>query len=94
MLDLFDTPMMEINCPERNVSTVPLQALALLHGPFSERNAAALADRILQTAAAEWDQTTERLGKDSQKAFFAEYKKLPGSSADHTVEAMGMGVKL
>ena len=48
----------------------------------------------LQTAAAEWDQTTERLGKDSQKAFFAEYKKLPGSSADHTVEAMGMGVKL
>ena len=48
----------------------------------------------LQTAAAEWDQTTERLGADSQKAFFAEYKKLPGSSADHTVEAMGMGVKL
>ena len=48
----------------------------------------------LQTAAAEWDQTTERLGKDSQKAFFAEYRKLPGSSADHTVEAMGMGVKL
>src|SRR6185312_12790707 len=48
----------------------------------------------LQTAAAEWDQTTERLGKDSQKAFFAEYRKLPGSSADHTVEAMGMAVKL
>jgi hypothetical protein len=50
MLDLFDTPMMEINCPERIVSTVPLQALALLHAPFSERNAAALAERILQTA--------------------------------------------
>ena len=48
----------------------------------------------LQTAAAEWDQTTERLGADSQKAFFAEYKKLPGSSADHTVETMGMAVKL
>jgi multiple sugar transport system substrate-binding protein len=48
----------------------------------------------LQTAAAEWDQTTERLGVDSQKAFFAEYKKLPGSSADHTVEKMGMAVKL
>ena len=38
--------------------------------------------------------TTERLGVDSQKAFFAEYQKLPGSSADHTVEKMGMAVKL
>ncbi|MFO0892514.1 MAG: DUF1553 domain-containing protein [Isosphaeraceae bacterium] len=46
LLDLFDTPRMEINCPERAVSTVPLQALALLHGPFAERSAAALADRI------------------------------------------------
>lgn len=48
----------------------------------------------LETAAAEWDQTTERLGVDSQKAFFAEYNKLPGSSADRTVESMGMAVKL
>ena len=48
----------------------------------------------LTTAAAEWDATTENLGVDSQKAFFAEYKKLPGSSADHTVESMGMAVTL
>src|SRR5438034_2195160 len=48
----------------------------------------------LATAAAEWDQTTERLGVDSQKAFYEEFKKLPGSSADHTVEKMGMAVKL
>ncbi|MDW6023939.1 extracellular solute-binding protein [Mesorhizobium sp. BAC0120] len=48
----------------------------------------------LETAAAEWDATTERLGTDSQKAFFEEYKKLPGSSADHTVEKMGMAVTL
>ncbi|MDQ0471905.1 extracellular solute-binding protein [Labrys wisconsinensis] len=48
----------------------------------------------LETAAAEWDQTTERLGVDSQKAFYAEYNKLPGSSADHTVESLGMAVKL
>jgi multiple sugar transport system substrate-binding protein len=48
----------------------------------------------LDTASAEWDQVTERLGVDSQKAFFAEYKKLPGSSADHTVESLGMAVKL
>jgi multiple sugar transport system substrate-binding protein len=48
----------------------------------------------LETAAAEWDVTTDRLGTDSQKAFFEEYKKLPGSSADHTVEKLGMAVKL
>jgi multiple sugar transport system substrate-binding protein len=48
----------------------------------------------LATAAAEWDQTTERLGVDSQKAFYTEFKKLPGSSADHTVEKLGMAVKL
>ncbi len=48
----------------------------------------------LETAAAEWDVTTDRLGVDSQKAFFEEYKKLPGSSADNTVEKLGMAVKL
>ncbi len=51
LLDLFDTPLMEVNCPERNVSTVPLQALALLHGPFSERNAAAVGDRLMHFAS-------------------------------------------
>ena len=48
----------------------------------------------LKTAAAEWDATTENLGVDSQKAFYEEFLKLPGSTADHTVEAMGMAVKL
>ena len=48
----------------------------------------------LETAAGEWDATTDRLGADSQKAFFEEYKKLPGSSADHTVAKLGMAVKL
>lgn len=50
MLELFDTPKMEINCPERNVSTVPLQALAMLHGPFAENSAAALGARIQRSA--------------------------------------------
>lgn len=48
LLDLFDTPVMETNCLERNTSIVPLQALALMHGPFSEEMAAALAERILR----------------------------------------------
>jgi multiple sugar transport system substrate-binding protein len=48
----------------------------------------------LQTAAAEWDQTTERLGVDAQKGFYTEFLKLPGATADNTVEKLGMAVKL
>jgi hypothetical protein len=53
MLDLFDVPMMEVNCPERTQANVPLSALALLHSPFSEQSAAALADRLLREAPAD-----------------------------------------
>jgi hypothetical protein len=55
LLDLFDTPMMEINCPDRGASTVPLQALVLMNGPFAERCAAALANRLLQSSADDGD---------------------------------------
>ncbi len=48
----------------------------------------------LATAAAEWDMVTKRLGVEPQKAFYAEYNKLPGSSAANTVEKLGMAVKL
>lgn len=48
----------------------------------------------LQTAAAEWDVTTEQLGVESQKAFYQEFLKLPGATANNTVEALGMAVKL
>lgn len=53
LLELFDTPSMEVNCPERTVSIVPLQALAMLHGPQAERTAAAVAERILAAAPAD-----------------------------------------
>lgn len=55
LLDLFDTPMMETNCTERKVSIVPLQALAMLNGPFAERAATALADRVLRDASNDAD---------------------------------------
>ena len=48
----------------------------------------------LNTAAAEWDDTTDRLGADSQKAFYAEFLKLPGATADNTVEKLGLAVNL
>ena len=50
MLDLFDTPLMEINCPQRTESIVPLQALALMNGPFAERIAKAVGDRVAATS--------------------------------------------
>jgi hypothetical protein len=53
ILDLFDTPTMEVNCPERNVSIVPLQALAMLHAPFAELSAADLARQIVHAADTE-----------------------------------------
>jgi multiple sugar transport system substrate-binding protein len=49
---------------------------------------------VLTKAAAEWDGVTERIGKDSQKAAYAEFKKLPGSYADHTIETLGQAVTL
>jgi len=49
---------------------------------------------LLETAAKEWDETTDRLGVDSQKAFYQEFLKLPGATADNTVEKLGMAVKL
>lgn len=55
MLDLFDTPMMEINCLERAESIVPMQALALLHSPFVEGAASALADRLLACSSPDDD---------------------------------------
>ena len=55
MLELFDTPLMEVNCPERPISTVPLQALAMLHGPAADRAAGGLAERVWSAAATDHD---------------------------------------
>jgi multiple sugar transport system substrate-binding protein len=48
----------------------------------------------LETAAREFDETTDRLGVDSQRAFYAEFLKLPGATADNTVEKLGLAVTL
>ncbi len=55
MLELFDTPLMEVNCPERTISTVPLQALAMLHGPMSDRAAGGLTERLWSAATTDPD---------------------------------------
>jgi multiple sugar transport system substrate-binding protein len=44
----------------------------------------------LLKAAAEWDVVTEKIGFDAQRNAYAEYLKLPGSSAGHTIAALGL----
>ncbi len=51
-------------------------------------------NEALQKAAAEWDSITDRIGVEPQKAFYEEFKKLPGSYADNTIEKLGMAVTL
>jgi multiple sugar transport system substrate-binding protein len=48
----------------------------------------------LKVAAAEWDTITDRLGTVAQKAAYEEFKKLPGSTPDRTVEKLGLAVDL
>jgi len=49
-LNVFDSPVMELNCPERTRSTVPLQALSLMNNEFVVDQARALAQRVFREA--------------------------------------------
>lgn len=60
MLELFDTPRMEVNCTERTKSIVVTQSLTLLNSKFSENNARALADRLRKEFP---DNETARINK-------------------------------
>lgn len=48
MLEIFDQPVMSVNCVQRNNSTVSTQALAMLNSDAMNRAATAFADRVLQ----------------------------------------------
>jgi hypothetical protein len=50
MFETFDHPDMNLSAGQRNVSTVPTQALTLLNNPFVVRQAELLADRIAREA--------------------------------------------
>jgi hypothetical protein len=88
LLELFDTPMMEINCPQRTVSTVPLQALALMHSPFAEGNAAALADRILREAPQD---NAARITFAYHLLFARDPRPTEVEKIQHFVQALGEG---
>jgi hypothetical protein len=53
LLQLFDAPSLVGSCGTRTVSTVPLQALALLNSEFTRRRAQALAGRLEREAGAD-----------------------------------------
>ncbi len=48
----------------------------------------------LERAAQEWDSVTSKLGVDGQREAYEQFKMLPGSYKDHTVEALGEAVHL
>jgi multiple sugar transport system substrate-binding protein len=51
-------------------------------------------EAALRKAAAEWDQVTQKLGTDAQRAAYEQFLKLPGSYGDHTIESAGLAVHL
>jgi hypothetical protein len=53
MMELFDAPDYQISCPRRESSTHAPQALELTNGPFANRMAAALAERLRKEAGAD-----------------------------------------
>lgn len=71
LLDVFDTPAMEINCTQRNESIVPLQSLTMLHAQFAEASAAALAQRVVRDAP-------ESTAAQIRLAFRLLYSREPG----------------
>jgi hypothetical protein len=46
LLELFDAPALAGNCSKRNISTMPLQSLALLNSDFARLRAEAFARRL------------------------------------------------
>ena len=90
LLELFDTPLMEVNCTQRPNSTVPLQALALMNSPFAERNAAALAERILKNGGENDESriayaTKLMFSREPKASEIAKIKKFIGDAANEKI---------
>jgi hypothetical protein len=50
LLTVFDHPLVAVNCPCRDASAVPLQALTMLNDPFLAEHAQYFADRVARSA--------------------------------------------
>ncbi|PYT16924.1 MAG: hypothetical protein DMG59_09160 [Acidobacteria bacterium] len=60
LLEVFDSPDMQLSCPRREQSTHALQALELLNGEFSNAMARALAERVAREAGPRTDLQVDR----------------------------------
>jgi hypothetical protein len=77
-LNVFDAPVMELNCPERFNSTVPLQALSLMNNPFVVAEAKGFAMRVRKFAG-------DDHGRQVRTAYRLALGRLPG--ADELAQA-------
>ena len=59
MMEVFDSPDLQISCPRRESSTHAPQALELMNGDLSNRMSAALAERLLQEAGKKPDKQVD-----------------------------------
>ncbi|MBL9127089.1 MAG: DUF1553 domain-containing protein, partial [Verrucomicrobiales bacterium] len=60
MLDVFDCPDPSIKTPRRAATTTPLQALGLMNGSFTQRQARLLAERASSTPGEDADARVRR----------------------------------
>jgi hypothetical protein len=61
LLDVFDFPIMALNCTRRPTTATPLQSLAVLNSEFVQDQAVAFAERVrLETTSADHTASVER----------------------------------
>ncbi len=84
MLNLFDQPMISVNCTRRDTSTLASQALDLLNSDFMIRQADLFAERLLRDAApvrfgqSDWDATAA-----VRHAFLCAFSRPPAAAEEH-----------
>ena len=66
-LDVFDQPVLPLNCTKRNTSAVVQQSLNMLNSEFILDQAGILADRVIRQAAS--GSQSDRIGRVFQLAF-------------------------
>ncbi|MBI86115.1 MAG: hypothetical protein CMJ81_23205 [Planctomycetaceae bacterium] len=98
LLELLDTPRMEVNCPERVESIVVTQSLSMLNSPFMENSARVLANRLFSELP---DTEIDRLrrvyellfsrppGESEQQAVFDFLNHVFHTEADHKTDTGG-----
>ncbi len=75
LLDVFDFPIMALNCTRRPITATPLQSLAALNSEFVQDNAVKLAERVRSDSGSSGDQAAW-----VRRAFLLALARLPSPS--------------